>query len=449
MKKNKNKIRLISLIILTLIAALIVWPKPNIKVPKPKFSFDKKAPYVHVSKNGYLIDYTKSFPIKEGLDLQGGSHLVYSADLSKIADKDKSNAMASLQKVVENRVNAFGVSEPQVYTTKVGNDNRLVVELAGVKDTDQALALIGKTAQLEFKEANAEGTDFVSTGLTGKDFQHADVTFTPEGKPQISIEFNSEGAKKFQQITAKNVGKPLAIYLDDKLIEAPNVENEIPNGKAVITGQFSIEQAKELSIQLNAGALLVPVSQIEQRTVGATLGKESIQKSLVAGMLGIIFVSIFMVAYYRLLGVFSTLGLGLYILYMLALFKLFGVVLTMGGIAGLILSVGASMETDVLVFERIREELRNGRKFLAASSLGFQRAWPSIRDSNAVSLIITVILYTAGGTIRGFAFALGLGIVVGLTTTFIGTKSLIELISKYKFTSNNWLFRVEKEEVTS
>jgi preprotein translocase subunit SecD len=179
--------------------------------------------------------------------------------------------------------------------------------------------------------------------------------------------------------------------------------------------------------------------------VEASLGKDSIKKSLFAGIIGILLVSVFMIAYYRVLGIFSTIGLGLYIIFMLALIKLFGITLTMGGIAGLILSVGMSMETDVLVFERIREELRNGRNFVMASALGFQKAWPSVRDSNAVSLIITAILYTAGGIIRGFAVALGLGIVVGLLTTFFGTKTLIDFIGKFKFISNNKFFAVKEE----
>lgn len=447
MKKKKKWFNLGFLILLVLLSALVIWPKPNIKVPKPKFTFEKKAPFIHITKNGYLVDYTKSFPIKEGLDLQGGSHLVYSADLSKIDEKDKTNAMESLRKVIENRVNAFGVAEPQVYTTKVAGENRMVVELAGIKDTEQALSLIGKTAQLEFKEVNPEGTDFVSTNppLTGKDFKSADVAFDQStGQPYIAIEFNAEGAKKFEEVTGKNVGKNLAVYLDNQLITAPKVQQQISGGKGQITGQFDVKEAKELAIQLNAGSLPVPINLIEQRTIGATLGKDSVSKSLFAGIVGIIFVSIYMIVYYRLLGVFSTIGLALYSIFIFALFKLFGIVLTMGGVAGLILSVGASMETDVLVFERIRDELRKGRDFAMASHLGFKTAWPSIRDSNAVSLIITAILYTAGGTIRGFAVALGLGIVIGLMTTLIGTRSIINLIADRKFAQNNWLYSVKK-----
>lgn len=451
MKKNWKYIyRAALILILIAISLLIVWPGgAKISVPKPKVAFDKKSPFVHFSTDGKLIDYNKAFPIKKGLDIQGGSHLVYGVDLSKISANDKKNAMDSLQKVIENRVNAFGVSEPQVYTSTVAGESRLAIELAGIKDTDQALSLIGKTAQLEFREVNAAGTGFNTTELTGKDFKHADQGFDPNtNAPLIEIEFNSDGAKKFADITGRNVGKPLAIYLDDKLISAPTVNQQISGGKGQITGKFTVKEAKDLAIQLNAGALPVPIHLIEQRTIGATLGQESINKSFVAGVVGFIFVSIFMVLYYRFLGAFSTIGLGLYLLFMVALIKTFGIVLTMGGIAGLILSVGMSMETDVLVFERIREEMRGGRSFETASSIGFTKAWPSIRDSNAVSLIITAILgYFGTSMIRGFAVILGLGIVVGLLTTFFGTRVLIWLIAHRKFAQNPTLYRVEKEAV--
>ncbi len=442
-KKRKNLKKIIWLLLLVAISFIIDWPKGvHFVVPKAKITFEKKAPFFHASKDGNLIDYNLNLGIKEGLDLQGGSHLVYSADLSGIADGDKDDAMSSLKKVIENRVNSFGVTEPIIQTSKYGNEYRLLVELAGVKDTDQALNLIGKTANLEFKEF--KDTGFVSTGITGKDFKKAGVSYDELGKPQISIEFNSEGATKFAEVTTRLVGQPLAIYLDEEIISAPTINTAILNGSGVITGDFTYDEAKQLAIQLNAGALPVPVKIIEQRTVGATLGNDSVKKSLIAGLIGVVIVSIYMLFAYRLLGVFSTIGLALYLLFSIAIFKLFGITLTMGGIAGLILSIGMSMETDVLVFERIREEMRNGRDFAHASYLGFNLAWTSIRDSNAVSLIICALLYLAGGTVRGFAIVLAIGIIVGLTTTFLGTRALIELISNRKFVTNNALFRVEK-----
>ena len=446
--KRNNWFRVTILVLLIAFAALIDWPKGvHIQIPKPKVTFEKKAPFVHVTKNGDLINYSKDINIKQGLDLQGGSNLVYSVDMSGVAEKERTDALASLQKVIENRVNAFGVSEPTIYTSKNGSEYRLTVELAGVKDTQAAMDLIGKTAKLDFRELDSTGQAFQKTDLTGSDLVKAAVQFSQtDNTPEIAIEFNADGAKKFDSLTARNLNKPLGIFLDDVRISSPNVSQEIAGGKAQITGKFTYTEARNLAIQLDAGRLPMPITNIEQRTVEATLGQDSIHKSIVAGIIGILVVSLFMLIFYRVLGAFSTLGLGLYLLFTIALFKLFGVTLTMGGVAALILSIGMSMETDVLVFERIREEMRNGRAFAHAASLGFSRAWTSIRDSNAVSLIICGLLIWAGGTIRGFAIVLALGIVVGLTTTFLGTRTLIDLIAKRKFVEKTSLFNVEKEK---
>lgn len=402
------------------------------------------GPYLKIRDK---VIFKKEIRIKEGLDLQGGARITYSADLSKIGEDRKSDAMNSLAKVIESRVNGFGITEPTVQSSKVGGDYRLAVELPGVKDINEAMNLIGKTAELDFRELTSEtAQDFTKTDLTGKDFKSATVTFDESGKPQIDIEFNAEGAKKFEAITERNVQKPLAIYLDNELLSAPTVNQKISGGKGQITGEFDIKEAKNLAIQLNAGALPVPIKMIEERSVGATLGRESISRSIYAGVLGLIFVSLFMIVYYRMLGIFSTIGLGFYIVFMIALVKLLGITLTMGGVAGLILSVGMSMETDVLVFERVREELRAGKTFPTSVKLGFSRAWPSVRDSNAVSLIIAALLYTAGGTIRGFAVVLALGIVVGLLTTFAGTKTIMMVAVRFKIFESYKLFSVKKEE---
>jgi preprotein translocase subunit SecD len=447
-KKNRIWLRVILIVIIFLAAIYIDWPNINITVPKPNAVINEKSPFVHFKKSGTLLKIKTNYKIKEGLDIQGGSSLVYVADLSKIANNEKNNAMDSLQKVISNRINAFGLTEPVVQTSKVGNEYRLNIELPGIKNTQQAEDLIGKTAQLEFKQyVNGK---FVDTGLGGDDLSHASVTYDQTtDQPQISLQFNSAGSKKFATITANNVGKPLAIYLDNNLVSAPKVDQEITGGNAVITGSFTYAQANALAIQLNAGALKAPIKLEQEETVGATLGTDSVEKSIIAGIIGIITVSIFMLVYYRLLGIFSTIGLFFYLLIMYAIFQLIGVTVTMGGIAGLILSIGMSMETDVLVFERIREEMRKGRTFLAASRLGFQKAWPSIRDSNAVSLIIAVILYTDGGTVRGFAIVLAIGIVVGLTTTFLGTRTFLELVARTSLAKHNWLFRVESSEELS
>ena len=382
-KKNRIWFRIILLIFIFLTVCYIDWPNLNVVVKKPEISVTGKSPYIHIKEKGTLFAIRNNYKIKEGLDIQGGSSLVYVADLSKIASKNKDDAMNSLQKVIENRINSFGLTEPVVQTSKVGSEYRLNIELPGIKNTQTAEDLIGKTAQLEFKEY--KGNKFVDTGLGGTDLSHAQVTFDQTtNAPQISLQFNSAGSKKFANITEQNIGKPLAIYLDNQLISAPKVDQQITGGNAVITGQFTYSQANNLAIQLNAGALTAPIKLEQEETVGATLGKDSVDKSILAGILGIITVSIFMFVYYRFLGIFSTIGLFFYLLIMLAIFETIGVTLTMGGIAGLILSIGMSMETDVLVFERIREEMRHGHSFLTASKLGFQKAWPSIRDSNAV-----------------------------------------------------------------
>jgi preprotein translocase subunit SecD len=448
--KRRNWLRITTLVFILLIAIGVDWPGGvHFDIPKAKFTTQKSFPFVNVKRDGNLYSFNNNLDIKQGLDLQGGSHLVYTVDMSKVPSNDRSNALASLQKVIENRVNAFGVSEPTVYTSKNGSDYRVTIELAGIKDTESAMNIIGTTAKLIFKESNADGTNFVDTNLGGSDLKSSTVEFDQTtGAPQIGIQFNSEGAKKFEEITGRNVGKPLAIYLDETAVSTPTVNAQISGGSAQITGKFTLQEAKNLSIQLNAGRLPVPITLAEQRTVEATLGQESIRLSLVAGILGVLVVSLFMIFYYRVLGIFSTLGLGLYLIFSLALFKIFGITLTMGGIAGLILSVGMSMETDVLVFERIREEMRNGRNFDHSYTLGFNRAWTSIRDANLVSLIICALLLYVGGSVRGFAIVLALGIVVGLVTTFLGTRALIELIARKKFVNNNWLFNVEPDSAT-
>jgi len=394
------------------------------------------------------VFWDKSWSIKRGLDLQGGARLTYRADTEGKSDEEISDAMKSLSKNIENRINAFGVTEPVVQTARSGEEHRLIVEMPGVRDVDEAIDTIGKTAVLEFKIISDEG-EFIETGLTGEDLKLAKADFNQQtGDAQINIEFKGEGIDKFTKITEENVGKQLATFLDENLLQAANINERIAGGKAVISGQFDIKEAQNTAIQLNAGALPLTVELIEQREVGATLGQESIEKSLYAGFIGIIFVSLFMIFYHRFQGILSTIGLALYLLLMLSLFKLLGVTITMGGIAGLILSIGMTIETDVLVFERIREELRNGKSFEKAVRLGFRNAWPSIRDSNAVSAIIATLLYSAGGTIRGFAVVLVLGIMAGLATTFIGTKILMTAAIRYKVFHKPWLFRLTKEEVS-
>jgi preprotein translocase subunit SecD len=385
--------------------------------------------------------FVRDLNFKLGLDLEGGSSLVYSADVSKIASADRAQAIESTKTNIEKRINLLGVSEPLIQTSKVGNDYRLIVELPGVKNVDEAIKTIGSTAQLSFmlpKVATPSSiADFSPTGLTGKDLRLASVQFgngsSSNGQintgPTIGLEFNSDGAQKFAKITSDNIGRPLAIFLDNFLLTAPTVQTAITDGKAVITGTYTLDQAKQLVIQLNAGALPVPVKIIEQRNIGATLGNESVTKSLFAGVIGFIIILLFMLVNYGLKGLLADVALTIYILLSLAVFKIIPVTLTLAGIAGFILSVGMAVDANILIFERIKEEIRWGRPMRAAIELGFIRAWSSVRDSNASSLITAMILFWFGtGSIRGFALTLAVGILVSLFTSVFITRSLVRAV---------------------
>jgi preprotein translocase subunit SecD len=421
--KYKLYLRLLFILLVSGFALLVVWPGgANIKI-KDKVLWDK------------------DFNVRRGLDLAGGARLTYKAKTEDLSSSEATDAMKALASNIEKRVNAFGVAEPIIQTSNFNGENRLIVEMPGVTKIEEAIDLIGKTAILEFKTIGE--SDYVSTGITGKDLKRADVSFDELGKPQVAIEFQGEGIDKFASVTEANVGKQLATFLDGEPLQIATVNEKIVGGKAVISGGFELAEAQEIAIQLNAGALPLSVELIEQREVGATLGKESIDRSFFAGVVGIIFVSLFMIFYYRFQGILSTVGLAFYLLLMVTLIKVFGVTMTMGGIAGLILTVGMTMETDILVFERIREELRKGKAFESAVRLGFGNAWPSIKDSNVVSIIIAAMLYLAGGTIRGFAVVMILGIAIGLLTTFVGTKTFMQIAIRFAFIRRNWFFAVE------
>lgn len=385
------------------------------------------------------------FPYRLGLDIQGGTHLVYEADLQNISSDKYADAMEAVRDVIERRVNLFGVAEPVVQVEKSGSYWRLIVELAGIKDINQAIRLIGETPFLEFKEERPEeeskkiteaqgkgersGEDpyFVSTGLDGKHIKGAQVIFDPNTyQPQISLELNDEGGKLFKEITKKNVGKRLAIYLDDLPISAPVVREEISGGNAQITGNFTPAEAKELVGRLNAGALPVPIKLIAQQTVQASLGRESLAKSLRAGVVGFLAVVMFMIFWYRLPGFLAVLALVFYSAIVLTVFKLIPVTLTMAGIAGFILSVGMAVDANVLIFERLKEELRQGRGMEEAVREGFGRAWTSIRDSNVSSLLTCAILYWLGTSmVKGFALTLSIGIIVSMFSAISVTRTLL------------------------
>lgn len=390
----------------------------------------------HIDFNLLGKRFYRDLSLKLGLDLSGGVHLVYQADASTLPDSDRAAAVEATRANIERRVNSLGVSEPIIQTSKTGSDYRLIVELAGITDINQAISLIGQTAQLEFRSSNvatpSSSADFITTNLTGRDLRLAQVQFDSgktAGQPVVAIEFSPDGAKKFSEITAKNIGKPLAIFLDERLVTAPIVQTAITDGRAVISGGFTPDEAKKLTIQLNAGALPIPIKIIEQRNIGATLGVESIHKSLVAATVGLIVIWLFMLINYGLKGLLADLALIVYILIFLALIKLIPITLTLAGIAGFILSIGMAVDANILIFERMKEELRWGRPLKAAVELGFYRAWTSVRDSNASSLITAGLLFWFGtGSVRGFALTLAVGILVSLFTSITVTRSLLRLI---------------------
>ncbi len=394
--------------------------------------------------------FKRELKIRQGLDLQGGLQVVLEAEMKDIAEGERDTALEAAKNVIERRVNFFGVTEPTIQTSKSADQYRIVVELPGVTATEQAIALIGQTAQLDFREPvfaelppesteSAQITGFKETGLTGKDLEKAGVTFAQNtNAPQISLKFTDEGAKKFEEITQRNVGKPLAIFLDNQVISAPRVNEAISGGQAVITGQFTLDQAKNLAIQLNAGALPVPINILEQRSIGATLGQESVRKSLVAGVVGLGLVAFFMLAYYGRLGLLADVGLIIYGLITLTLYKLIPVTLTLAGMAGFLLSIGMAVDANILIFEKIKEEKRAGKPSLAAMEAGFGRAWDSIRDANICTLITCFVLFNplgwsflnTSGIVRGFALTLGLGIFISLFTGVVVTRTLIRVFYK-------------------
>jgi len=388
----------------------------------------------------FLYSRILSVPFKLGLDLQGGVHLTYKADLSAIKPAEAGDAMEGLRDVIERRVNAFGVGEPLVQVEKsAGGDQRLIVELPGVTNVNEAIKMIGETPFLEFKTENPNADKlteeekkdsskvFVSSDLTGRYLKKAILDFNQTTfEPVISLEFNDEGGKLFAKMTKENVGKSIAIFLDGAPISVPNVREEITGGKAQITGQFTPQEAKLLVQRLNSGALPVPVSLISQQSVGPTLGEKFLAKGIMAGIYGMILVSLFLILWYRLPGLAAVLALGLYTIIILALFKLIPVTLTAAGIAGFILSVGMAVDANILIFERMKEELKKGKNLQSAVSEGFSRAWLSIRDSNISSLITAGILFWMGTSmIKGFALTLGVGILISMFSAITVSRTFL------------------------
>ncbi len=521
-------------------------------------------------------NWFNKFSPKLGLDLQGGAHLVFEADISSLPAGEETSAVEGVKDVIERRVNTFGVAEPLIQTNKVGDKYRVIVELAGVFDVNEAIKQIGETPLLEFKTQNLsigelpkiteeqkkeieeynitakvraqeiiaklnQGENFIelarefsddpgskdvggdlgfvskdqfvpefekaifedlavneitaspvesefgfhiiekieerglgndqevhsrhiliakrnqadyadfqdqwsNTALSGKHLERAQLVFNQNtGSPEVSLKFNDEGKDLFAKITKENLHKPVAIFLDGEPISVPTVQSEITDGEAVITGDFTISEAKLLAQRLNAGALPVPITLVQQQNVGATLGVESVEKSLMAGLIGILAVVLFMIVYYRLIGLMAVIALVSYGVIVFGLFELIPVTLTLAGLAGFVLSLGIAVDANILIFERVKEELKEDQPLDKSIEIGFRRAWSAIRDSNISSLITTVILFWFGSSvIKGFALTLGIGILVSMFTAITVTKTLLLLIAKPKLAKIAWLFGCHK-----
>ncbi|PIR37298.1 MAG: protein translocase subunit SecD [Candidatus Zambryskibacteria bacterium CG10_big_fil_rev_8_21_14_0_10_42_12] len=432
MNKNKFPTYIIFIILLAILAGFFdyqpIWSKVVSKIHLPQV---------------FLRDW------RLGLDLVGGSILTYNIDLNEVAATDRDSVVNGLRDVIERRVNLFGVTEPQVYTAEAGEDKHLIVELAGIKDINQAIEMIGETPLLDFREVEIlpaaatssagqfAGEDsnykFIPTNLTGRYIKSAQVDFDNFGKSVVSISFTDEGAKIFEDLTGRNVGKPLAIFLDNEPIEIPTVQEKISGGNAQISGNFTPASARKLVERFNAGALPAPIELLSQQTIGASLGLDSLQKTIFCGIIGFILVILFIIGFYRGFGLIASLALMIYAVLTLGIFKVIPVTLTLSGIAGFILSIGMAVDANVLIFSRMREELKKGLPKRAAIEEGFRRAWPSIRDSNITTIIIAVILfYFATSFVKGFALTLFIGVLMSMFSAITVSKGLLEMFTKNK-----------------
>lgn len=443
------------IVVITLLAGVISLPENyRLQFSYKSFKIDQTISAPDINFSFGPINIKRDIRTSLGLDLAGGSHLVFEAKLDEIPAADHKQALEALRNTIERRVNFFGVAEANVQTAKIDNSSRVIVDLPGIEDPDEAVSLIGKTAQLSFREqaeatpsaqeatssaAAIYGPFTVDTKLTGAHLKRSQVQFDNNtGKPVVSLEFNEEGAEFFEEITHRNIGKPVAIFLDNQIVSAPRVQEVIIGGQAVVSGDFATDEAKQLSIQLNAGALPVSVDLIEQRNIGPSLGRESIQKSVRAGLFGLFLVALFMVGFYGKLGFIATVALAIYGLLSLSIFKLIPVTLTLSGSAGFMLSIGMAVDANILIFERMREEIRANRPWQQAMELGFGRAWDSIRDANVATLLTTFVLFNPlnwsflprFGMVRGFALTLAIGVLVGLFTGVVVTRTLMRVFYK-------------------
>jgi preprotein translocase subunit SecD len=463
---------LIMLIIIVLLTAFAVW----VDLPIDHPAWAEKLLF-------WQAEGMRNLELKQGLDLQGGLQVLLQADLAE-GEALPDGAMDAAKGIIENRVNGLGVTEPLI---QIQGQDRIIVELPGIKDPAQAIATLKGTGLLEFVEAgdtpfeegailrtslseDAVASTFTITStqqitptavpdekvyqtvMSGRHLQTASVGTDELGRPEIQFELTSEGAQIFATYTQASIGKFLCITMDKAVISCPRIQSAIPDGRGRITSEqgFTLEYARGLAVQMRYGALPVPLKVVNNRSVGATLGQDSVQKSVTAGLVGLSVVLLFMLSYYRLPGFLADLALVIYALFNLAVFKLVPVVLTLPGIAGFLLSTGMAVDANVLIFERMKEELRARRPLGAAIESGFSRAWTSILDSNLSTLITCAILYYFGGafgasTVRGFALTLGIGVVVSMFTAVVVTRTFVRFVFEVvgeKLRDKHWLLGV-------
>lgn len=431
---------IVFLTVLSIFTALPRQLKINAQILGRKVKIDRVLPGLS------FFGFERDLELKQGLDIKGGTQVVLEADMSQIEPDDRSTALESARNIISRRVDLYGVAEAGIKTSVNQDQYRLVVELPGIDQPQEALDLIGQTARLEFatpvfdpnatSSAEAQIIGFSATDLTGADLRLSQVTFeTQDRQPAVSLKFRDEGRDKFAQLTREYLNYPLAITLDGDIVTTPVVQTEILTGEAIITGDFSLEEAQQLAIQLNAGALPVPIKVLSQKNVPATLGQQAVTQSLTAGGIGLALVIMFMSVYYGWLGIIASFGLILYGIFTLALYKLIPVTITIPGIAGFLLSVGMAVDSNILIFERYKEEIRAGRRWKVALELGFGRAWDSIKDANIATLITGTILFNpldfnflnTSGAVRGFALTLILGIFISLFTGIVVTRTFLRL----------------------
>ena len=434
---RQRDVRLLILIVaVAAFAAWVAWPD---------------SPGIHVRLGSMKID--RDIDLRLGLDLRGGMQVLLEADLPE-EQAVEAESMEAVRSIVENRVNGLGVTEPIVQS--VGN-RRVLVELPGVEDPEVAIATLKQTGLMEWVDTGARfiepgteiKTDFgesvetseevtptetvYRTILTGRNLKTAQVAFDRNGLPVISFELDDEGAEIFAEHTANNIDRYLAIALDRVIISCPRIQSAIPEGRGQITGQFAVDEAKAMVLQLRYGALPVPLKIVDTRAVGPTLGEDSVEKSVRAGTIGLAAVLLFMIVYYRLPGLLADVALIVYALITLAVFKLIPVTLTLPGIAGFLLSVGMAVDANILIFERMREELRQGRGLQRAIESGFRRAWTSIFDSNVSTWITCLILWFFGNSfgasvVKGFAVTLAIGVLVSMFTAVTVSRTFIHAL---------------------